>query len=328
MNNVEFQKWDYLNVDRFHMLEVAKQLKEYAFSISDISIQALKQSGKNYKSMHYKSTNEKNIYWYGAKIYIRGLLDDRQAIGRRNLFTRSPELVTGMFVKLADTFHYTNEDYFYPRLFIYDMAADFVQYYEKTKNEELNENLIKEFFMFFSEYLTNSVQDDKVKSEYTKWLDEIYFTIEDDYVGEGNFPQLYFAYGSNMDKIQMDKRCPGAVPLAICKKLNYRTILNTRGVATVIPEEGSISYGILWKVTDEHVKSLDRYEGVRNGIYKKVNSSVMIDGYQYPSLVYIAADDKIGSPTRLGYLDTLLRGIEYFNGHPEWYNEIKKLGYV
>ena len=136
MNNVEFQKWDYLNVDRFHMLEVAKQLKEYAFSINDISIQALKQSGKNYKSMHYKSSNEKNIYWYGAKIYIRGLLDDRQAIGRRNLFTRSPELVTGMFVKLADTFHYTNEDYFYPRLFIYDMAVDFVQYYEKTKNFE------------------------------------------------------------------------------------------------------------------------------------------------------------------------------------------------
>ena len=51
MNNVEFQKWDYLNVDRFHMLEVAKQLKEYAFSISDISIQGLKQSGKNYKSI-------------------------------------------------------------------------------------------------------------------------------------------------------------------------------------------------------------------------------------------------------------------------------------
>ena len=187
--------------------------------------------------MHYKSTNEKNIYWYGAKIYIRGLLDDRQAIGRRNLFTRSPELVTGMFVKLADTFHYTNEDYFYPRLFIYDMAADFVQYYEKTKNEELNENLIKEFFMFFSEYLTNSVQDDKVKSEYTKWLDEIYFTIEDDYVGEVNshiFICLWFQHGQNPDG---QKRCPGSVPLAICKKLNYRTILNTRGVVTVIPEE-------------------------------------------------------------------------------------------
>ena len=47
-----------------------------------ISIQALKQSGKNYKSMHYKSTNER-ISLVLAKIYIRGLLDDRQVIGRQ-----------------------------------------------------------------------------------------------------------------------------------------------------------------------------------------------------------------------------------------------------
>ena len=43
MNNVQFQKWNYLNVDKYHMLEVAKKLREYAFSISDLSIQALKK---------------------------------------------------------------------------------------------------------------------------------------------------------------------------------------------------------------------------------------------------------------------------------------------
>ena len=328
MNNVEFQKWNYSNVDRFHMLEVAKRLKEFAFSINDISMQKLKESGKNYKFKHFKFKNDNNIYWYGAKIYILsfdgGVIDS----GKRNFFTRSPELVTGMFIKLVDTFHYTSENYFYPRLFIYDMAADFVQYYENTRNEELNKNLVKDFFMFFYEYLINSVEDDKIKSEYTKGIGKYSFSIEYDYVGKGEFPQLYFAYGSNMDKIQMDNRCPGAEPLAICKKLNYRTILNTRGVATIIPELGSICYGILWRVTKDHVKALDKYEGVRQGFYKKVNFSVMIDGYQIPCLVYIAADDKIGSSIRPGYLNTLLRGIENFNGHSKWYNEIKQLGYV
>ena len=134
MNYAEVQKWDYLNDDRFHMLEVAKKLKEYASSINYNSIQALKESGKSYKLKHHNDPNAKNTYWYGAKIYILGLLDNNQTFGKRNLFTRSPELVTGMFVKLVDTFHYTDVDYFYPRLFIYDMAADFVQYYEKTKN--------------------------------------------------------------------------------------------------------------------------------------------------------------------------------------------------
>ena len=328
MNDLEVQKWNYLNEDKFHMLEVSKKLKEYAFSIDDNAIKTLKENGQKYKMEHYSSELEKNVYWYGAKIYIIKALDRHCMGSKRNLIARSPELASGMFMKLADTFNYTDADYFYPRLFIYDMAADFIQYYEKTRNEELNKNLVKEFFMFFSEYLVNSIDDDKVKYEHTRWLDEISFSIEDEYVSNNKTNQLYFAYGSNMDKIQMDYRCPGAVPLAICKKLNYRTILNTRGVATIIPQEGSISYGILWRVTNDHIETLDRYEGVSSGFYKKVNSSVMVDGYQYPSLVYIADDDQIGRPSRLGYLDTLLRGIEYFNGHKQWYEEIEKLGYV
>ena len=327
MNNVEVSKWNYVREDNFHMLQVAKLLKEFAHTINHNSIKSLKEIGKNYKLKHHNSYIEKNVYWYGAKIYIIRTLDDYCKGGKRNLITKSPELVTGMFVKLVDAFHYTDVDYFYPRLFIYEMAADFVQYYETTRNEELNENLIKDFFMFFSQYLINSIDDDKTKTEYTRWFDESDFSIEFDYVGKNKTDQLYFAYGSNMDKIQMDFRTPGAVPLAISKKLNYRTILNTRGVATIIPEKGAISYGILWKVSDENVKTLDHYEGVKYGTYKKVNSTVMIEGYQYPSLVYVAKDDQVGMPRRFEYLDTLLRGIEYFGGHSEWYNEIKKLGY-
>ena len=128
----------------------------------------------------------------------------------------------------------------------------------------MDENLIKEFFIYIGEYLINSLEDDINKSEYTHWFEESDFTIEYDYLEENMPHQLYFAYGSNMDKIQMDLRTPGAVPLAISKKLNYRTILNTRGVATIIPEQGSISYGILWKVSDENVKKLDHYEGVKS----------------------------------------------------------------
>ena len=57
------------------------------------------------------------------------------------------------------------------------MAADFVQYYENTRNEKLNKNLVKDFFMFFYEYLINSVEDDKIKSEYTKGLANIVFQL-------------------------------------------------------------------------------------------------------------------------------------------------------
>ena len=142
MNNVEVSKWNYVREDNFHMLQVAKLLKEFAHTINHNSIKSLKEIGKNYKLKHHNSYIEKNVYWYGAKIYIIRTLDDYCKGGKRNLITKSPELVTGMFVKLVDAFHYTDVDYFYPRLFIYEMAADFVQYYETTRNEELNENLI------------------------------------------------------------------------------------------------------------------------------------------------------------------------------------------
>ena len=135
MNNVEVNKWNYVREDNFHMLQVAKLLKEFAHSINHNSIKSLKEIGKNYKLKHHNSSIEKNVYWYGAKIYIIRTLDDYCKGGKRNLITKSPELVTGMFVKLVDAFHYTDVDYFYPRLFIYEMAADFVQYYETTRNE-------------------------------------------------------------------------------------------------------------------------------------------------------------------------------------------------
>ena len=78
---------------------------------------------------------------------------------KRNLIARSPELASGMFMKLADTFNYTDADYFIQD-YLFMIQCRFHSIYEKTRNEELNKNLVKEFFMFFSEYLVNSIDDD------------------------------------------------------------------------------------------------------------------------------------------------------------------------
>jgi len=328
----EVNKWNYLEEDKFHIVEVSRRLENIGLSIDKHVMKTLKDKGQSFKEEHYSSEfkENKNVYWYGAKMYIIAFLDNHCMGGKRNLITKTPALITGMFITLADTFHYTDEDYFYPRLFIYDMAADFVQYYEMIRNIELNENLVKSFFFYFAEYLTNSIQDDLDKEEHTRFFNDAYLCIETDYTDKNKDQNqnLYFAYGSNMDKIQMDHRCPGALPLGICKKIDHKTILNNKGVATIIPNIGSISYGILWKVSNDHIKTLDIYEGVQYETYKKVKSSVMIGGYQFPALVYIAKNDKVGLPRNFEYLETLLRGIKYFNGHSKWYNEIKKLGYV
>ena len=80
MNNLEVNKSNYVREDNFHMSQVAKLLKEFAYSINNNSIQSLKERGKSYKLEHHNSDNYKNVYWYGAKIYIMGPLDSNNIL--------------------------------------------------------------------------------------------------------------------------------------------------------------------------------------------------------------------------------------------------------
>ena len=75
----------------------------------------------------------------------------------------------------------------------------------------------------------------------------------------------YFAYGSNMNLDQMSFRCPEASVVENVRLEGYRLTFCGRnpdsGVATILPEEGSHVDGVLWKITPECERSLDRYEG-------------------------------------------------------------------
>jgi len=52
---------------------------------------------------------------------------------------------------------------------------------------------------------------------------------------------LHFAYGSNMDREQMSRRCPGAEYVGAASLPGYRFIINGRGYTTVRTASGSIS---------------------------------------------------------------------------------------
>lgn len=77
--------------------------------------------------------------------------------------------------------------------------------------------------------------------------------------------KLYFAYGSNINLDQMAVRCPAAQvvgPVVLeGYELLFRGNSGRNGVATIAPKEGSQVYGLLWRITPECERSLDRYEG-------------------------------------------------------------------
>jgi len=134
--------------------------------------------------------------------------------------------------------------------------------------------------------------------------------------------ELYFAYGSNMNKDQMNARCPRSKALAIAKLSEHRFLINSRGVATVIPCSEHFVYGIIWLLSHGDEDTLDYYEGIKDEIYYKKIISVQVANDQISTLTYIANDAVQGIP-RAGYLEKVIAGAQSFNAHEEWFRELK-----
>lgn len=116
----------------------------------------------------------------------------------------------------------------------------------------------------------------------------------------------YFAYGSNMDVHQMAMRCPDAVVVGTACLRGHRFLINTHGVATVVPSKREAVHGVLWEISKADEASLDHYEGVATGFYRKVIARVRFDDGNTPSaLIYVARDDKPGR-ARPGYLERVV----------------------
>jgi hypothetical protein len=66
-----------------------------------------------------------------------------------------------------------------------------------------------------------------------------------------------------MDEEQMAIRCPNAKLLGRACLREHSFLINSRGVASVIPAQNRVVHGLLWTITDTDEKALDGYEGVR-----------------------------------------------------------------
>jgi gamma-glutamylcyclotransferase (GGCT)/AIG2-like uncharacterized protein YtfP len=84
----------------------------------------------------------------------------------------------------------------------------------------------------------------------------------------------YFAYGSNLHKEQMMRRCPDSRPVARVKLHGYQLVFNR--VADIVEVEQAITWGVIYKVSPEDIKKLDRYEGYPR-LYDKMPVTVEDD---------------------------------------------------
>ena len=60
--------------------------------------------------------------------------------------------------------------------------------------------------------------------------------------------------------------------------------------------------GLLWSVTPEDIRSLDRHEGIKSGCYRKEALPVDVCGRRQTALVYLSNREPIQRDHRKGYM--------------------------
>ena len=313
-----------LSKDLIFFSHYASDLMNFAEKTNDALVANLRQLGEEHAEKN--GGWDQHSFWYGAKIDIRDVsAPDAEACGYSlpdvTLKVDDPALVSGMFIKLTEFWPSDNQSGFdhIGKLKFYAKAAHLAEE-EQLMRQNYNDKFVQFFFRSLALTLTKIEGQIELllqQSDHTKFTCESpkkIKSLKDTYC-------FYFAYGSNMDPVQMHDRCPGAKPIGVAKYDDYQLMINTRGVATVVPRNDNVCYGVLWAVTEEHMRALDRYEGVKQGFYTKGLAKVYIHGTEFESVIYVASDSKPGVP-RSGYLDKLIAGVEFFHGHDEWIEEI------
>lgn len=131
----------------------------------------------------------------------------------------------------------------------------------------------------------------------------------------------YFAYGSNLATAQMARRCPQAVAGSVVTLPGWRFIINSDGVATILPDEKARVIGLTWHLTRRCERALDLYEGVAHDIYRRAEFTV--DGR--PALVYLARETQPGPPLA-GYLEEILASAKRLGMAADYVAELARWG--
>ncbi|HVV63005.1 MAG TPA: gamma-glutamylcyclotransferase family protein [Pseudolabrys sp.] len=123
---------------------------------------------------------------------------------------------------------------------------------------------------------------------------------------------LYFAYGSNMSRVAMKRRCPQARALGVATLAGWRFIVTLDGYASVVRAAGSEVIGVLWDLTARDLAALNAYESVDSKLYGRRRLVVRHDGEAKSVLVYVARRSEEGR-ARPGYMEIVIDAARDWN---------------
>jgi gamma-glutamylcyclotransferase len=141
---------------------------------------------------------------------------------------------------------------------------------------------------------------------------------------------LYFAYGSNMSRKQMHERCPAHEHLGIAVLPDHalcfpRTSpVRNCGVAGLIEKAGAEVWGVVYRLNDADLATLDKREGYDPTKSPHVNRytrqpvRVLMNGAPLECITYFARTEPGEHIPSADYLSTIIAGAVE-NGLPASY---------
>ena len=123
---------------------------------------------------------------------------------------------------------------------------------------------------------------------------------------------LYFAYGSNMDRAAMRRRCPGARALGPAILEGHRFFVGIDGWGSVKPQRGNSVHGVLWRLTPRDLAALHAYELLHQGLYDVRHLPVRFGARRRTVMIYLLRRRSAGRP-KPGYVEMIAASARAWN---------------
>jgi gamma-glutamylcyclotransferase (GGCT)/AIG2-like uncharacterized protein YtfP len=135
---------------------------------------------------------------------------------------------------------------------------------------------------------------------------------------------LHFAYGANMDRAGMARRCPSAASVGIAALEGYRFLVTVDGYANVVPAAGESVHGVLWRLKPRDLAALNTFESLDSGLYRRAMLPVRTGEGRVNALVYVGRSVRTGRP-RPGYLDVVIAAARDWNLPPDYVAGLERM---
>ena len=143
----------------------------------------------------------------------------------------------------------------------------------------------------------------------------------------------HFSYASNLKRQWLLGNCPSAVFVCIAKLDGYRISFcgyseSWKGAkATIIRSPGDAVWGAVWKLSPDHVTSIDSEEGVHLGVYNKLALTVTKKGgdEKFECITYARPEDVPQGAPSPQYLQTILEGARECDLPQDYIEELSKV---